>query len=145
MQVPNGSYVLVADGRKRLLARNDGDADAPRLTVVQATEDSNPRTSAQVTDAAGHAGGRGTGSGSMGEADAHDVEEERFTAETAALIGRAAQAGDFERLIVVAPPRTLGRLRRHYDAAVRDRIAAEIDKDLTGQPIDRIAALLAER
>jgi len=42
MRVPHGSYVLVADGRKRLFARNDGDADAPLLSIVGAAEDKNP-------------------------------------------------------------------------------------------------------
>lgn len=144
MQVPKGAYVLVADGGKRLVARNDGPADAPRLTVVQAAEIENPATRDQVTDAAGHVGA-GVGGASLGGADAHDVEEDRFAAETAAFIGRAAEANEFERLIVIAAPRTLGRLRKHYSKATSDRIEAEIDKDLTGQPVDRIAAMLAER
>jgi protein required for attachment to host cells len=36
-------------------------------------------------------------------------------------------------LIVVAPPRTLGDLRRAFHADVKERIVAEIDKDLTKQ------------
>lgn len=142
MIVPNGSYVLIADGRKRLLARNDGEADVVRLTLVDAAEDSNPHTSDQVMDRAGHVGA-GVGGASMGTADAHDIEEERFAAETAALVGRKAEAGEFEQLIVVAPPRTLGVLRKHYGKSLDGRIASEIDRDLTGQPIDRIADALA--
>ena len=41
-------------------------------------------------------------------------------------------------LIVAAPPRTLADLRRAFHASVKDSIIAEIDKDLTKQPIYEI-------
>ena len=144
MRVPTGSYVLVADGRKRLLARNDGAADAPKLTIVQAAEQANPATRDQVTDRAGSAVSP-TGGATMGGADAHDVEEERFAAETAALLGRAARDGEFETLIVVAAPATLGILRKHYDRALSDKIGGEIGKDMTGRPVSEIEAMLVRQ
>ena len=42
------------------------------------------------------------------------------------------------RLVVVAPPRTLAELRRAFHAEVKSRIVAEIDKDLTKEPIYEI-------
>ena len=47
-----------------------------------------------------------------------------------------------EALIIVAPPKTLGELRKHYHKEVEGRIEAEIAKDLTGHPVDRIEAVL---
>jgi protein required for attachment to host cells len=44
--------------------------------------------------------------------------------------------------VIVAPPRTLAELRRHYSREVSARIVAEIDKDLTGHPVDEIAAII---
>ena len=147
MRVPHGSTIVITDGRKRLIARNEGEAAAPSLKIVAAVEDANPATSAIATDAAGrtapHAG-RGGGS-SIETADPHDHEEERFAIETAALLRRGVEQGDYESLIVVAAPRTLGVLRKHYHKMVSDRIIGEIDKDVTGSPIGDIEKMLIAR
>ena len=42
---------------------------------------------------------------------------------------------DFEALIIVAPPKTLGEMRKHYHKEVSQRLKGELDKDLTGHPI----------
>jgi protein required for attachment to host cells len=41
-------------------------------------------------------------------------------------------------LVVVAPPRTLADLRHAFHADVKDRIIAEINKDLTKHPLHEI-------
>ena len=53
---------------------------------------------------------------------------------------RYALAGEFEKLIIVAPPKTLGELRKHYGKQLSERIAGELAKDLTGHSTDQIAA-----
>ena len=70
------------------------------------------------------------------------MEEDRFAAQAADLLKRRALANDFDSLIVVAPPRTLGELRKHYHKEVSNRLAGEIDKDLTGHPIPDIEKAL---
>jgi protein required for attachment to host cells len=142
MRVPPGSYVLIADGRKRLVARNDGEALRPALRVVEALEDSNPPTREQVTDAPGRASSPVGGGTSLSKADAHEVEEQRFVADTADLLRREALGGAFEQLIVIAPAKTLGELRKQCHAAVTSRIIGEIGKDLTGHPIAEIEQML---
>jgi len=96
------------------------------------------------TDQAGQKpGSPGAGGGSTaGETDFHVQAEQRFAAEAADRINRAALANEFEKLIIVAPPKTLGALRKHYHKQVESRITAEIAKDLTGHPVDRIEAVL---
>jgi protein required for attachment to host cells len=142
MRVPRNSYVLVADGRKRLFFRNEGDADAPALTVVEALEADNPPTREQVTDAPGRASSPVNGGGSLAGADAHRIEEERFAAETAELLRKRTLAGENEDLIIVAPPKTLGELRKHFHKEVEKRIVREVGKDLTGSPVKAIEQLL---
>lgn len=139
MQLPHNSVVLVADGRKMLFLRNEGDDAHPNLTVERAAEKSNPATRDQATDAAGGASStQGAARSSVEPTDFHQLEEDRFAAETADLLKRRALAHDFESLIIVAPPRTLGELRKHYHKEVSDRLKGEIDKDLTGHPITDI-------
>ncbi|MES2338640.1 MAG: host attachment family protein [Pseudomonadota bacterium] len=148
MRVPNNAVVLVADGRKMLFLRNLGDALAPNLTVEHAQEQDNPSDGDQKTDQAGRAastrggGGFAAGGGTMGEVDFHQQEEDRFAADAADLLRTRALNNDFESLIIIAPPRTLGELRKHYHKEVSDRLTGELAKDLTGHPIADIEKAL---
>lgn len=166
MQVPHNAFVLVADGRKMLFLRNEGDADYPDLKVEHAEEHPNPADRDHKTDADGtarstqtgpgapaiavngsnHARGGGAqfapSRGSFESADLHQLEEDRFAAETAAMLKSKALSNSFEQLIVIAPPRTLGELRKHYHKEVERRLAGELAKDLTGHTIPDIEAAL---
>lgn len=166
MQVPHNAFVMVADGRKLLFFRNEGDAANPNLQVEHAEERVNPANRDQTTDAAGGASSTQTGAGAprvaqggsnhaqgggaqfapargtFEETDFHQLEEDRFAAEAAEMLKKRALANAFEKLIIVAPPRTLGELRKHYHKEVESRLMAEIDKDLTGHPVDQIEQAL---
>ncbi|PTQ08563.1 Host attachment protein [Sphingomonas oleivorans] len=144
MRLPHNSFVMVADGRKMLFFRNDGDADFPKLTVVSAQEHINPPDRDQKSDEPGRAfASVGSERSAYAETDFHQLEEERFAAETAELLKQGALSGEYERLVIVAPPRMLGELRKHYHKEVERRLAAEIAKDLTGHPVDEIEKIIA--
>ncbi|WBO21077.1 host attachment family protein [Sphingomonas abietis] len=142
MHIPSQSMVLVTDGRKRLFFRNEGDALAPSLVVISATENLNPKTRDQVTDSAGRVSSPVSGGGAIPSSDAHKVEEQRFAVETAQELNRGADAGDYEALILVAPPKTLGKLRKSIGPQVEKRLLREIAKDVTGHPVGEIERLL---
>lgn len=126
-----------------LFLRNEGDATHPNLTVEHAQEQDNPATRDQATDSAGRASSpQGAAQSSVEPTDFHQLEEDRFAAEAAAMLKRRALSNDYESLIIVAPPRTLGELRKHYHKEVSDRLKGEIDKDLTGHPIADIEKAL---
>lgn len=145
MQIPNGTFVVVADGRKMLFFRNEGDADYPQLELERKRRQEDPPDREIKTDDAGsvHASA-GTARSKMGEADFHQLEEDRFAAETADLLYRRAHDGDFEKLLVIAPPNTLGELRKHYHKEVEDRLVGEIAKDLTGHPVVEIEKIILD-
>lgn len=142
MLVPHDTHVLVADGAKLLFFRNQGDGEALDLKIVTAEEQSDPADRDVKTDTAGRKPGGTTGGSTIGEADYHQQAEDRFAADAAAMLNRAALAGRFERLIVVAAPKTLGELRHHYHKETSARLLAEVPKDLANQPVDRIEAAL---
>ena len=143
MRVAHGSCVLVADGRKLLFFRNEGDATNVHLKVETAQEHPNPADRDQKTDAAGGASSpQGASRSSMAETDFHQLEEDRFAAEAADMINKRSLRGDFEALIIVAPPKTLGELRKHYHKEADKRIVGEIAKDLTGHPVAAIEKAL---
>ena len=143
MQIPHDSFVLVVDGRKSLFFRNQGDAEFPDLVVEEKEVHPNPAHHEQAADTAGQSmktmDGRG---GSMEEVDFHQQEEDRFAADTAAMLKARALSNDFEALVVVAPPRTLGELRKHYHKEVERRLVAEVAKDLVNMPVPEIEKIL---
>ena len=143
MQLPHNAVVLVADGRKMLFLRNQGDAANPELVVETAREQDNPSNGDQTTDRPGRTQSSvGAGRSGYEETDFHQLEEDRFAADAANLLKRRALTNDFETLVIVAPPKTLGELRKHYHKTVSDRLKTEIDKDLTGHPIADIVKAL---
>ena len=144
MQIPHNGYVVVADGKKMLLLRNEGDAEYPQLVVERKEQQDNPKNIDHKTDDAGRAHSPGSGAGGYEEADFHQLEEDRFAAETADMLKRWALRNDFDSLIVVAPPRTLGELRKHYHKEVEKRISGEIAKDLTGHPVAEIERIIQD-
>jgi protein required for attachment to host cells len=142
MQVPHNSVILVADGRKSLFFRNQGDADFPNLSVVEKDAHPNPAHHEQASDLAGRASG--TPGSSMEEVDFHQQEEDRFAADTAAMLKERALRNEFDALVVVAPPRTLGELRKHYHKEVEKRLIAELPKDLVNTPVPEIEKILQD-
>ena len=151
MQVPHNAFVVVADGRKMLFLRNEGDEVHPNLQVERKRVQENPATGDQATDLSGRAqstrmqgGTFASGGGTMDNADFHQIEEDRFAADTAELLKARALNNDFESLIIVAPPKTLGELRKHYHKEVENRLAGEIDKDLTRHTIPEIEQALLD-
>ncbi len=78
----------------------------------------------------------------MEEVDFHQQEEDRFAADMAAVLKARALDNEFQALIVVAPPKTLGELRRHYHKEVERRIVGEVAKDLVNLPVDEIERIL---
>lgn len=143
VKIPPNACVVVVDGRKMLFFRNEGDATHPNLVVETAKEQINPPDRDQKTAKPGTSHSSvGPGRSSMEEVDFHQQEEDRFAAETANLLKKRALANDFEALIVVAPPKTLGELRKHYHKEVSQRLIGELDKDLTGHPVPDIEKAL---
>ena len=143
MKMPNGTFVVVADGRKMLFFRNEGDEDYPQLELDRKRKQDNPPNQEQKANEAGRSfSSTGERRSKMEDTDFHQLEEDRFAAETAELLYKRAFANDFEKLLVIAPPRTLGELRKHYHKEVEDRLIGEIDKDLTGHTIVEIEEIV---
>lgn len=145
MTIAPDTLVLVADGRKALFLRNQGDARQIdlRTTSHQAREDR--KDSDIKTDASGQSpapAGTSLAGGTMGEPDFHQQEEDRFARELAEKINAMALAGKFDALVVVAPARAMGELRPLWHKEVSSRLVGEHVKEMTDRPIADIEALL---
>ncbi|MBO6900398.1 MAG: host attachment protein [Rhizobiaceae bacterium] len=136
-------WVLIADGEKALYLRNEGDAEYPNLQVVREVRESNPPTREQGTDRPGRLNdAAGDHRSAVADTDWHRIAKERFADEIADRLYDLAHRGDFDKIVLVAPPLVLGEMRRKLHKEVSERIVAEIPKTLTGHPIVKMEKIL---
>jgi protein required for attachment to host cells len=142
--VHNGAWVLVGDGRRALFLENHGDPDLLDLRVIEARVEENPATRDQGTAAPGRAfASRGGPRSSLETTDWHELEKEHFADRIAETINKAAESGEMKEVVLIAPPRVLGELRKHLSVKAQAKVKGEIDKDLTRHPISEIEKALA--
>jgi len=146
LNIPHNAWILVGDGEKALILRNDGDEKFPNLVTEQVMRHENPPTRDQGSDRPGRRpDGPGVHRSAVENTDWHRMEKERFAHEMAGHLRQAALDNAFAHLVVVAPPHVLGELRQAMDKAVQTKILAEIDKDLTKHPVHEIERILVEK
>ena len=121
MKIPKSAVIAVADGESLNLYRNDGEESAPKLRALP---------DAAISTENKGSGGRHQSS-SANPSDSQQ-DEDNFAAGTAAMLNKRVLEGKIDALIIVAAPRTLGELRKHYHKALSAVLVGEIAKDLTG-------------
>ena len=142
VSVPNGGLVVVADYGKALLIRNNGSPITLELEVTEVLEaPDNPPSHEQGTDRPGRAA-FGSHRSAVEQTDWHAVAGRRFIEKTVRALEKAC-AGGVEAVVLVAPPRALADFRDTIPAGLRSAVVAELDKDLTGLPVEDIARHLA--
>jgi protein required for attachment to host cells len=139
-----GEWVVVCDGAKALVLENVGDEKFPNLKTREVYQQDDPKTREQGSDAPGRAiSSVGEARAAMDQTDWHEQSERRFLEKLAARLDAAVQAGEAKSLVIAAPPRALGALRRVYTHGLRGAVTAEIDKDLVKMPVHEIEKHLA--
>ena len=143
MPLANLALVLVTDGRKTLFFRNHGDINQIDLRTEAYDEREDAKDSDMKTDAAGtNAQSGGYGRPSYEETDFHQLEEDRWAKHAAEDVNKRALTNDFEALAIIAPPKTLGMLRKQLHKEAARRIVIEIPKEMTGRTISDIEKLI---
>ena len=143
MTIPHGALVLVADGKKVLFLRNQGDAGIIDLRTEAHDQRDDKKDREIKTDAPGTQSPRvGIGRDTMEETDFHQQEEDRWVKDAAEELKKRALRNDFEALVVIAPPKALGVLRKELHKEVEKRIVLTINKEMTDRPIPQIEELL---
>ncbi|MCB1487833.1 MAG: host attachment protein [Bauldia sp.] len=143
LKLKTGTWVVVCDGRKAVVFDNIGDPEYPDLRIREAETHEAPRTSDMGTDAPGRVHQRfGESRSAVEQTDWHDREEEAFLKDLAAQLDKAVSDGKAMGLVIVAPPRALGMIRKAYTHAIKEALVAEIDKDYTNVPPDEVEARL---
>jgi len=146
MMIGHDTLVLVADGSRLLLFRNEGDETFPVLETLAHEAATRAATHEQGADAPGRTHASvGAHRSSYGETDWHQQSEDRFARRAAELLEQAASNHTDAPIVVAAAPRTLGELRKHYGPETTRRLQAEIDKDLAHLTTDGIVEAILAR
>lgn len=145
LKLKHDAWVVIMDGEKALFLRNEGDEKFCNLRVFREFAQDNPPTREQGTDRPGRLNDPLGNKSAVQETDWHRVAEDRFAEEISGRLYQLAHKGRFDELVLCAPPKLLGTLRKSLHKEVRDRIVAEIDKDLTGHPISEIENILMKK
>ena len=133
MQLPTNTIVAVADGTKFHLFRNTGDEAHPKLTALPEPAIGGDNKGAGARHAS-----------SAANPDDSRLEEDSFAAAMADWLNNEVLSHRIDHLIVVAAPKALGELRKHYHKALQGKLLGELAKDLTGHPVADIEAALAK-
>ncbi len=78
----------------------------------------------------GYAAKGGPGHGYEPRTTPHDKAGRTFLDRVVTALADAMQAGDAQRLVLVAPPRALGELRARLPDSLRSKVVGELDRDL---------------
>lgn len=123
MMLPKGTIVAVADGEKLNLFENTGDEAAISLEAL-----SQPAITPEASTSGGH-------QSSSGNPDKGQAGEDGFSAGIVQHLNQQVLAGSIDGLVIIAAPRALGEMRKHYHKALSAKLQGEIAKDLTGHSI----------
>ncbi len=145
VELKTGTWVLICDGEKALFLRNDGDAESPDLNVVRIDEQDNPKDIDQSANRPGRmSGGGGSPKSAFDDTDWHELAKERFASDLAGRLYKQAHRGAYDHIVIVAAAKTLGALRSELHQEVTQKVIAEIDKDLTNHPLDKVEQMLKD-
>jgi len=125
-------WIIVADGTRARILANDGPGSGLRNISNLDFVSDNRKSRDIVSDRPGRHGGTTRDRHAMEpRVDSHQFEKQRFAKDTAKRVNDACHRGEFDSLILVAPPQTLGDLRNSLDKPALAKVRAELDKDLT--------------
>jgi protein required for attachment to host cells len=129
--VPKETLVVVADGRDARFFRNVGEDRQLLLHQYDQHELMNANDDGP--------------SGSMpGESSAKQLDEATFTKQLAHTLNNGALRQQYQYLVLIADPTTLGRIRPLLHKETTQRLLAEIGKDFTNATLDTIQQAVSQ-
>ena len=123
MNIKQNSLVAVADGETAALFQNTSSSEIKLKSLgdmeLSYLDDKGPSTlPEEVTD--------------------KEIEEATFAKHIASDLYKRAQKGDFDQLVLIADPQTLGQIRPKLHHEVKQRLVCQIAKTLTNSPTEDI-------
>ena len=138
MLLPHGTVFALVDGEKFELYRNTGMETEPRLTAIDV-----PSLEATNYSAAAKDHDKISRFQVGAPKDRLDkMEESAHAAAVAQWLNQEVLSHRIDKLVVVADPRSLGEMRRHYHKELQGALIGEVPKNLAGRPTQEIVQAL---
>lgn len=141
-RLKHNARVLVTDGGRATIFRNAGEVGRPRLEQFKVYAHDNPPAREHGTDKAPRTNSAGGMRSTIEQTDFHQLAEDRFVQQIAADMDADLKAGEFEELVVVAPPVALGVYRKAASEKLKQATVMEINKDLTKHAASAVAEIV---
>ena len=127
MLLPKGTVFALADGEIFELYRNDGMEAEPKLSPLPVPELEATNKSA----------------GMRHRLNTRDPSEDRLDEDAHAIavidwLNDQVIAGEIEKLVIIADPRSLGEMRKRYHKHLQAALICDLDRTLTGRSGDEI-------
>lgn len=137
-----GMWVVVADGEKAVILENRGDTRKPDLHQVERIDAGevimNSDRPGRVHESIGES------RSSMDTPDFGRLNAEKLVDDLLENLGKRAAKGEFQQIVIAAPPQVLGAIRDGMGDALRRHVVCEMDKTLTKHPLAKIAEIVAD-
>ena len=143
---PTITWILLAGGAHAQVVQNDGPGKGVSA-VKGATWDQHLAKDQEImADRPGRSFDRmGDQRHSMEPtSDPKRLQESAFLGEVCGYLTEAGREGRFDRLVLVAEPRALGLLRKQLGGGLKDKVYAELDKDLSKVPLKELPERLKD-
>jgi len=131
MLLAHGTLIALVDGKQFELFRNAGNEAEPDLASMET-----PKLDEHNKGSGAHH------YSSSGNPTGHLLDEDAHAAAVAGWLNQQVLDHKIEHLVVIAAPRTLGELRRHYHKQLENVLQGELSKDLIGKQGPEIIAAL---
>lgn len=129
VSIPDQTLVVVADGHQAILFRAQSTNE--KLSLSEEA-----RLTPKNLDEDGPSGSRPE------EQTPRQTDEATFAKQLADALFRRRDANDFQHLVLVADPQTLGQLRDTMHKIVSESIILSLDKELTNHSVSEIATIV---
>lgn len=127
--IPHNALIVVADGGKAILFRNDDSSGGLSLKEVQ-------RLTPKHLQDEGPSGSR------PGEQTPSQTDEATFAKQLAQAVNQMKLEGDFSKLVLIADSQTLGQFREVMHKTVEASLVLTLAKDLTNHPANEITKVI---
>jgi protein required for attachment to host cells len=138
------TWVIVADGTRARFFNRHPNRQLDEFDVL-VSPDNRLHEGDLVSDRQGRIESSGAGGHGMGNKNAtKEHEQDVFAKRVAGRVDEGRKAGEVGKLVLVASPRFLGRVRASLSGPSADLVVHTIDKELTQLSADKLAEHLPE-
>lgn len=137
--------ILIADAGRAVFFKTENRGASIETVPGNFDAMPNPPSREHKSDKPGRASDAGTHRSAMEpKHDPHKLAEENFARTLAQHLEKVGKSGDYDAILIFAPPTFLGSLRRDISPHVAGLIEGEVHKDLTKSPVDEIQKQVRE-